>query len=291
MVYRVNQFNFYTSDNIRLFAKVWLPKNFEYEKIIIFHHGLGEHCDRYENLINFFEDLNFTFFSYDIRGHGRSGGIRGDVESILRLVLDLEEFIYFVKQEYKIEKPLLLGHSLGGLITSYFTLRHTNQEEIKALILSAPALEISLNPLQRIKYYIGKLLYYIKPDLILKSEINPDDLSHDKNIVEKYKNDPLVHPYISVRTGIDLIESIKFVHHHANKIKIPVWIGHGTHDKITSYLGSEKFFRKIKSFNKELKLYHGLYHEIFNESTKISLQDLKNWVFELLNKNQNTHPF
>ncbi|GIX40987.1 MAG: hypothetical protein KatS3mg129_0720 [Leptospiraceae bacterium] len=201
-------------------------------------------------------------------------------KTILRLVLDLEEFIYYIKREYKVQKPFLLGHSLGGLITSYFSIRHTNQEEIKALILSAPALSISLNLIQKIKYYTGKILFYIKPDLILKSEIPPKYLSHDKIIIEKYIKDPLVHPFLSVRLGIDIIDSIKIVQNHAYKLKIPVWIGHGTMDKITSTEGSEQFFKKIKSQNKVIKLYNGLYHEIFNEATRIPLLDLKEWIIQ-----------
>jgi alpha-beta hydrolase superfamily lysophospholipase len=286
---QIKQFNFTTSDNTRLFSKIWLPEEFNPDKVIVFHHGLGEHCDRYQNLIQSLIDQQYSFFSYDMRGHGRSEGNRGDAENIQQLVIDLEDFIYFIKKEYKVNQPILLGHSLGGLITSYFAVRHTNQEEIKALVLSAPALEVSLNFLQTIKYYIGLFLFYVKPDLILKSEINPQFLSHDKTVVQKYIDDPLVHPYLSVRLGIDIMNAIKIVHRHASKIKIPTWIGHGTMDKITSSTGSEKFFRRIRSENKVLRLYQGLYHEIFNEVTNIPLENLKAWILSLENTSNHKH--
>lgn len=281
MSFKLIESNFITSDNTRLLSRVWISENFDPDKVIVFHHGLGEHSNRYKNLLNFFEQENFSFFTYDARGHGGSSGERGDAENILRLVLDLEEYLYNLKQEYKISKPILLGHSLGGLIVSYFTVRHTNQEEIKALILSAPALEISLNLKQNLKLIIGNLIYFVKPDLILKSEINPDFLSHDKEIVSKYKNDHLVHPFLSVRLGLDILPSIEYVQKRAYKIKIPVWIGHGTNDYITSFEGSKLFFSKLASNNKKLTLYNGLYHEIFNEVTNIPLHDLKEWILDL----------
>ncbi len=278
MDYQVIQFNFDTSDHFRLFSKFWISEKFQPERVIVFHHGLGEHCNRYLRMIEFFKEDGFSFFSYDIRGHGRSAGKRGDGESILRLVLDLEEFLYFLKKEYKIEKPFLLGHSLGGLVTSYFTIRHTNQEEIKALILSAPALHLNLNAIQYLKKMIGQILIHINKEMILKSEIEPKFISHDSTIVEEYIKDPLVHPYLSIRLGMDIIHSLKFVHKHCKKIKIPVWIGHGTNDKITSMEGSKNFFNKISSENKILKLYNGLYHEIFNEITNLPLIDLREWI-------------
>ncbi len=277
-MYSEVEFDFYTSDRTRLFAKGWIHENFDIEKVIIFHHGIGEHCHRYKNLINYIEELEFSFFSYDIRGHGKSSGIRGDAESIKKLVMDIEEYIYFLKKEYKIRKPFLLGHSLGGLVTSYFSLKHSNQEEIKALILSAPALKISLNPLQYIKKITGKVINFIQPQMILKSEINPNWLSHNKKVIEEYKKDPLIHPFLSVRLGMSIFDAIEFVHHHSKKLKIPLWIGHGTEDKITSYQGSQEFYESVSSGDKTIKLFSGFYHEIFNESSKIPLEELKQWL-------------
>ncbi len=282
MDYRKIQFDFYTSDNFRLYASIWLSQNFDMERVIVFHHGLGEHSGRYTNLIERFKEENFSFFSYDIRGHGKSYGNRGDCESILRYVLDLEEYIYFIKKEYKIHKPILLGHSLGGLVTSYFCVRHTNQQEIKALLLSAPALKISLNVIQYIKKLIGQILFLFKPDLILKTGLDPKKISHDKKVVEAYIQDPLVHSMISVRLALDMFNAIDFIIQRARKIKIPVWIGHGSMDTITSLEGSEEFYNLIQSEQKTLKIYSGLYHEIFNEITDIPLQDLKEFILNVI---------
>lgn len=278
MEYQNIQFDFFTSDKFRLFASAWLSENFDKDRTIIFHHGLGEHSGRYSTLIESLKEENFSFFSYDIRGHGKSYGNRGDCESILRYVLDLEEFIYFIKNEYKINKPFLLGHSLGGLVTSYFCVRHTNQQEIKALILSAPALKVSLNFFQTLKKIAGHLIYLFKPDLILKSGLDPKMISHNQEVVEAYKKDPLVHSFISVRLALDMFSAMEAVQRHCGKIKIPVWIGHGNKDEITSLKGSEEFYEIVQSEKKELKIYSGLYHEIFNEVTDIPLKDLKKFI-------------
>ncbi|MFN3604037.1 MAG: lysophospholipase [Leptonema sp. (in: bacteria)] len=282
MNFRNIQFDFYTSDNFRLYSKIWLSENFDSDRVIVFHHGLGEHCDRYGSIIEILKEENFSFFSYDIRGHGRSSGNRGDSQSILRYVLDLEEYIYTIKREYKISKPFLLGHSLGGLVTSYFCVRHTNQQEIKSLLLSAPALKIPLEWVQYIKKIIGHTIFLFRPTLILKSGLNPKKISHNQEVVKKYIQDPLVHSFISVRLGLDMFNAIEFVKNHCKKIKIPVWIGHGSMDTITSVEGSKEFYNTISSEDKELKIYHGLYHEIFNESSDIPLKDFKDFVLRHL---------
>ncbi|UUZ50749.1 alpha/beta hydrolase [Massilia sp. B-10] len=46
---------------------------------ILLMHGLGEHSGRYRHLAHFFNDLGLSVRCYDHRGHGRSGGTRGDV--------------------------------------------------------------------------------------------------------------------------------------------------------------------------------------------------------------------
>lgn len=282
MNYRHIQFNFFTSDNFRLHVNVWLSENFDSEKVIIFHHGLGEHSKRYNNLLEALHNYDFSFFSYDMRGHGKSAGKRGDVENFLRFVLDLEEYIYFIKNEYKINKPFLLGHSLGGLITSYFCVRHTNQEEIKALLLSAPALKIDLDFLQYTKKIIGNLIYFFKPDLILRSGLKPEKISHNREVVQNYIDDPLVHSFVSVRLGLEIFDAVDYVKSHCKKIKIPVWIGHGSMDSITSPQGSKEFYSLISSEKKELRIYSGLYHEIFNEVSDIPLMDLKDFIIKNL---------
>ena len=49
------------------------------------------------------------------------------------------------------------------------------------------------------------------------------------------------------------------------KIHLPILIMHGNADQLSSPSGSEVLYDRLSATDKTLKLYHGLYQEIFNE--------------------------
>ena len=60
---------------------------------------------------------------------------------------------------------------------------------------------------------------------------------------------------------------------------LPVLVMHGSDDAMTSSEGSEVFLEAVSSRDKALKIYKGLYHEIFNEPERLEvLGDLGAWL-------------
>src|SRR3990167_8856677 len=80
-------------------------------------HGIGEHQERHQYLSDIFGQY-FNVFRYDLRGHGRSGGPRGDISSFGQYMEDLNELIQFLHQEYRMKRYVLFGHSMGALINA-----------------------------------------------------------------------------------------------------------------------------------------------------------------------------
>ena len=59
----------------------------------------------------------------------------------------------------------------------------------------------------------------------------------------------------------------------------PCLILHGENDKIVTKKASENFYKNINSKDKTLKIYDGLYHEIFNEYPKDEIiKDIDDWI-------------
>ncbi len=67
---------------------------------------------------------------YDARGHGRSGG----KDSVFADIEDL----HLILQELNIEKAVLMGLSMGGQISTDFTLEYP--DKVKALVLAGPGM-------------------------------------------------------------------------------------------------------------------------------------------------------
>ncbi len=274
---------FHAFDGTRLFVRAWITPGFDPGRVILLHHGIGEHSDRYGHLVEALEGTGFSILAFDARGHGRSGGTPGAARGISQLVEDLEAFILFVRERYGIEKPILLGHSLGGLVAAAFALRYSNQWEIKALVLSAPGLKIPIGPVQRLKKVSAQMLFRLTPDLIMPSGLAVEHISHDPGEVEAYRNDPMVHDRLSIRLGLGILDGGPAVLAAAARLQIPLWMGHGQGDLITDPAGTVEFFRKARSPDKTLRLYPGLYHEIFNETPADRgrvLGDLTAWLLE-----------
>ena len=64
-------------------------------------------------------------------------------------------------------------------------------------------------------------------------------------------------------------------------ITLPLLILHGTADRLADPDGSQMIYDGVSSTDKTLKLYDGLYHEIFNEPEQEQvLADMAAWLEE-----------
>ena len=82
---------FKSSDDLKLYYQSWLPGDIS--GVFYLVHGLGEHSGRYRYIIEYFLPKGWAFFSFDLRGFGKSEGRRGHIDSFqqyLRDWLDLE---------------------------------------------------------------------------------------------------------------------------------------------------------------------------------------------------------
>lgn len=250
---------------------------------MVFQHGIGEHAGRYPHLLNAFVDTGTAFYALDARGHGHSPGRRGYLTTFERFADDLGDLVRVARSENDGQPVFLLGHSLGGAIALDFALRPGNQSQLRGLILSSSAIELPRSVSNRILKAAAGVLSPFLPSAVLDTQLRFGDLSHDAEAVAAYQADPLVHRKASVRLGYTLYNLSQSFYERADQLTIPVYLFHGTADRITSPEGSKKFFEQLTTTDKTLNLYEGLYHETMNElpadRDKV-LTDLRAWVLE-----------
>jgi alpha-beta hydrolase superfamily lysophospholipase len=198
-------------------------------------HGLGEYSGRY---IDFIKKLN------DLPGHGNSPGKRGDIKSFYE--------IYSFIDEFAPEDFILYGHSLGGLISSRYC--EMDLKKPKKLILSSPALG---NIAQ--KKFLLKIMS-IFPSLSFSNGIPAEEISSDEKENQRYKDDPLIHDKITVRTAKQMFEEAEKALNQIDEISIPTILLYGEEDKVIN-----KFeYNKIKNENLELVNFRLGKHELIN---------------------------
>lgn len=273
--------------NSPLFYQSFLADKEETQKNLVFVHGAQEHSGRYKHLIKSLNQKNISCFGFDIKGHGKSPGARGDTASFSEFLEDLDCFLAFIEKKYKAKKPILLGHSLGGLIVLSYALEEKRRKKLAGVYASAPALSVKLTPSMKIKQFLGKNLFIkIAPKLSLPVGLNLNSITHDPIELEKYKNDPLVFKNMSVRQGLNILKQGEKTIKQASKIKdFPIFLAHGDEDDITFNEGTKEFYKRLSSEKKKIKIYKNYYHELFNETLERREQvfsDLIAWCEEIL---------
>jgi alpha-beta hydrolase superfamily lysophospholipase len=116
------------------------------------------------------------------------------------------------------------------------------------------------------------------PGLLIKSDLDAEDLSHDKKVVEDYLRDPLVHNSILPRLFFDIeqhgIRASKSIY----KINIPLLVMHGTADRIASYKQTRNFVMNA-GYLTTFKVWPGDYHELHNDTDEKEVFDfLLQWL-------------
>ncbi len=245
--------------------------------VVLIVHGLGEHAWRYDPVAKRLNDWGFAVRAYDQYGHGESMGQRGALPSNDRLLQDLAEVVDESRARMHASTPLIiLGHSMGGLVAARFAALQLRTME--GLVLSSPALDAGLNGLQKL---LLAVLPKLAPNLRLGNGLDPNHLSHDADVVARYKADPLVHDRISARLGAFIAETGPVVIADAPRWSVPTLLLYAGADKLVNPAGSRAFASAAPASVVTSRCFETLYHEIFNEATPEAMQvysQLEAWL-------------
>lgn len=243
------------------FYRRWTPASAPRAAILLAH-GLGEHSGRYQEFAETMAAAGFAVVAPDHKGHGLTEGPRAHIDRLEDFFAPLLELRSLIDEWYPGVPCFLVGHSMGGLISARFLLDH--QDKFAAAALSGAALKPSEEP-GLLLLWTTKLLSALFPTAGVL-QLDATQVSRDADVVERYVNDPLVHSgKASARLVGELFAGMAVVKERANTVTLPVLVMHGEADAMTAAEGSREFFEAIASSNKQLKIYPGLYHEIFNE--------------------------
>jgi len=221
-------------------------------------HGQGEHVGRYHHVARAFVAAGFAFLAFDMRGHGRSEGIRGHSPTLAHILDDFER----VMSSAPAGPCIAYGHSTGGLLVLQAGLAHTDR--IDGVIATSPWLRLAF-PAPAFKVLLAKALKGILPSMTVSTGLEQAALSRDPEVVAAYAADPLVHDQLSFRLGLDLLNAGRRVLEHAMDFRLPLLLMHGEADRLVDPQATREFYDRAASPDKTLQLWPGLYHETHNE--------------------------
>lgn len=238
-------------------------------------HGLGDHGGRYAGFAEGMAKHGMGTYALDLRGHGKSAGQRGHVDSWSQWTDDVAAFVRHVESIAGSE-VVPVGHSFGGA-TLLSTVLADKLPKVRRFVVSSTALKLRLRaPAWKVK--LGTVASKIVPRLAMGNEIDPGTISRIPDVVEAYRNDPLVHDRISSRMFTEWQNAAKNILGGADQVKVPFLILAGTDDPLVDPEGSRLLHEKAPSMS-TLHLLEGRYHEPFNDrGSEEVFQLIAGWV-------------
>lgn len=264
---------------VRIVYDVWTP-DVAPRAVVVLSHGLGEYARRYDHVATYFGGAGLATYALDHRGHGRSGGKRMLVRDISEYTADFDTLVGIATREHPGLKCIVLGHSMGGgIVFAYGVERPDNYD---MMVLSAPAVAAQ-DLVSPVMVLAAKVLGVLVPGLPVQ-ELDVDAISRDPAVVAAYNSDPLVyHGKVPAGVGRALLQVGETMPQRAPALTAPLLVVHGSDDRLIPVDGSRRLIECVGSTDVELKVYPGLYHEVFNEPERDQvLSDVVSWISKRL---------
>lgn len=274
-------------------------------------HGMGEHAARYDAVAQHLSQAGFAVYANDHRGHGVTGqanlGYMGG-DGWNRVLADAYELNRLIEDTYPELPRVLLGHSMGSMMSQQYITRYGHSIDLLVLsgspgfkAKSAGFLSSTIAKFEKWRLGAGQSSDLLQRLLFgdANKPFAADDatgfewLSRDAAQVQLYLDDEACGFVLSTGSLVDLFAGSKTTTQPEVLAKIPqdlpIYVFSGTQDPVH---GEQKDIqRMLQAFYDQglsavtVKWYPGGRHEMFNETNREEvLADLVGWLEQQLAK-------
>lgn len=261
------------SDGTRLFFRRHAAATPKARILII--HGFAEHSGRYLELLDALADAGFDALAFDLRGHGRSDGLRADLRRFEDYLEDTRAAFETLTQGTE-GSALVFGHSMGGLIATHFAA--SQPQRCQALALSGPmfARRMKVNP---VKLLAAHVLGGLLPRFAMPSGITGAHLTSDPDEIARHDADPLILHQARAGWFVALEGAMAAAPAAVARLTMPLYLMHGEADPLTAFDASRALFPSAPSTDKTFVPLPGLRHETLHEIGRDKVRaDLVTWL-------------
>ncbi len=241
---------------------------------LLITHGLGEHAGRYAHVAARLAERGIRVHVYDLRGHGRSAGRRGDVENYDVLLRDLRRVHGEVAASG--QPVFLFGHSMGGQIVVRFL--EGDGPVVRGAVVASPWLRLAFSP-SRWKVALARLVMRFFPSHSQPTGMRLDRLTRDQAHVEAMPDRLLMHHRISTRMFFAVHTASERAIAEAERVRTPLLLLHGDADPVTCCRATAEFHERVSALDKSLRIFPGGLHELHNDVIREDvLREVGDWV-------------
>lgn len=255
-------------DGTKLYFNREVEKGCKAVAVIV--HGLCEHQGRYDYFADKLHQAGIGTYRFDHRGHGRSEGERTYYDSYTQLLDDTHVVVNMAISEHPDIPVFLIGHSMGGFTAALYGARYPHQG-LRGIITSGALTKDC-----------GGLITGVPKDLDVHTLL-PNDLGAGvcsvTEVVDWYGKDPYNTKTFTTGLCYAICEGLTWFSEAIERFRYPVLMLHGEKDGLVSVKDTYQFFAQAPSKDKQMKIYGGLFHEIFNEYCRDEvIDDVIGWI-------------
>ncbi|MHA1143930.1 MAG: alpha/beta fold hydrolase [Candidatus Helarchaeota archaeon] len=201
---------------------------------MIFLHGWQNNVTGWYRQIQFFSK-HAKVYAYDQLGHGKSEKSRKIQYSIDLMEAVLYQFI----KKLEISKPVIIGHSIGGILAQYFAIKHPDLLSKLILLCTGPGTSTIPNARILLRPLVYILARLFKPINYLMIKIPHHNMTKEQ-IRDDFRRAFATDPHGSFASLASILE-VSF-EEEVKKLRVPILFITGTHDLFTENLS---FYQKL----------------------------------------------
>ncbi len=255
------------SDGTAVFLHHW-PQGSPRGRVLLLH-GKGDHGGGFGPLAEELAAQGWEALAPDMRGFGRSGGIRCWIERFDQYQADLEAIVEQVWPQRGIPQ-IWCGYSAGANWVTEYALAHP--EQVQGLILISPAFRID-HYFNRFTWGLLQVLDKVLPQLALTGLYDPARVTSLPEQQAAFAADPYVCGVTRARFTAELARSGQRCLDQAHRLELPVLVLYTSADIVVNPTGAVEFARRLPQgeIHDFPQSRHDLLHDCQAEAVKETL--------------------
>jgi len=265
-------------DGVALFVRRYQPDSRDADRSVLLVHGMAEHGQCYQHVAESIVARGWNVVVPDLRGHGQSGGDHIHVDDFAEYVGDLKQI--FDASGLRSHNTVLVGHSMGGLISARFVQQFP--QCVSALALLSPLLGVRVR-ISPITVALARLLSLVRPRSRFRKRTRREDSTRNQEALMRGHADPLIRESVTAAWYFAMQHALRTVWELAEQVSCPTLVMQAGSDLIVDPAAPHGWLQRVGSTDKAIRVFPDHYHELLNEiDWSNTLADLLDWLEQRL---------
>jgi len=265
-------------DGIALFVRRYQPDSRDADRSVLLVHGMSEHGQCYQHVAESIVARGWNVVLPDLRGHGQSGGDHTHVNDFAEYVADLKRV--FDGSGLHAQNTVLVGHSMGGLISARFVQEFPQCVSALALLSPLLGVRIRISPMM---VAMARLVSLVRPRSRFRKRTRREHATRNQEFLRRGDADPLIRESVTAAWFFAMRHALRTAWDLAERVTCPTLVLQAGCDLIVDPAAPEGWLQRVGSADKTIRMFPDHYHELLNElDWSNTLADMLDWLEQRL---------